>query len=139
MIVLDTNVVSEFIKPRPDPRVLVWVDSRLDSDVATTAITLGELGYGAARMPTGQRKRQLEAEIAGIADDFRGRIEPFDASAADYYGSITAERERLGRPINIPDAQIASICRRLSATLATRNTKDFEHTGIDLIDPWQAS
>lgn len=138
MIILDTNVVSEFIKPRPDPRVMAWVDSWLDSEVATTAITIAELRYGAARMPSGRRRSLLEAEIEGIVDDFRGRIEPFDAAAAAHYGTVVAEREQAGRRINFPDAQIAAICRSLGATLATRNTKDFADTGIEVVDPWQA-
>ncbi len=138
MIVLDTNVLSELTRQVPDTTVLTWLDSLPAAEVATTAVTAAELLYGVARLPSGRRKTELsEAIHALINDDFHGRIEPFDALAADQYAPVVTAREQRGRPIAGADAQIAAICRARNATLATRNTKDFEDTGIELVDPWR--
>jgi predicted nucleic acid-binding protein len=105
--------------------------------VATTAITAAELLYGVSRLPGGRRKAALADEVAGLLrDEFADRVEPFDVRAAGYYAVLVAERDQLGRPIGTADAQIAAICRAHGATLATRNTKDFTYTGIDLHNPW---
>jgi toxin FitB len=138
VIVLDTNVISELARQAPDVGVLSWLDSLEISDVATTAITAAELRHGIARLPDGRRKRELAAVIRGIlTEDFFGRVLPFDERASVPYADIVTGRERIGRPIGIADAQIAAICRDLEAILATRNTPDFEETGIELIDPWK--
>ncbi len=138
MIVLDTNVISELARRVPDPGVLSWLDSLEVSDVATTAITAAELRYGVARLSDGRRKRELAVVVRGIlAEDFRGRVFPFDERASVRYADIVAGRERIGRPIGVADAQIAAICRDSGAMLATRNTADFEETGIELINPWE--
>ena len=138
MIILDTNVVSELARQVPDPGVLAWLDSLEISEVATTAITAAELRYGVARLPEGHRKRELTVMIRGIlTEDFYGRVLPFDERASVRYADIATGRERMGRPIGVADAQIAAICRDSGATLATRNTPDFEETGIKLIDPWK--
>ena len=138
MIVLDTNVISELARQVPDLGVLSWLDSLAIPDVATTAITAAELRYGVARLPAGHRKRELALVIRGIlTEDFHGRVLPFDERASARYADIVTGRERIGRPIGVADAQIAAICRDLGAILATRNTADFEETGIELIDPWK--
>jgi hypothetical protein len=138
VIILDTNVVSELARQVPDPGVLAWLDSLETSEVATTAITAAELRYGVARLPEGHRKRELTVMIRGIlTEDFYGRVLPFDERTSVRYADIVTGRERMGRPIGVADAQIAAICRDSGATLATRNTPDFEETGIKLIDPWK--
>jgi predicted nucleic acid-binding protein len=138
VIVLDTNVISELARRAPDPGVLSWLDSLEASEVATTAITAAELRYGVARLPDGHRKRELTVVIRGIlVEDFHGRVLPFDERASARYAEVVTGRERTGRPVGVADAQIAAICRDLSAVLATRNTADFEETGIELIDPWK--
>jgi len=138
MIVLDTNVISELTRRAPEPEVLSWLDALPVSEVATTAVTAAELRYGVARLPTGHRKRELTVAVRGLlTDDFHGRVLPFDERASVRYANIVADRERLGRPIGVADAQIAAICRDLGATLATRNTADFGETGIELVNPWQ--
>jgi predicted nucleic acid-binding protein len=138
VIILDTNVVSELIRATPDPRVRAWVNSRPSAQVGTTAITAAELHYGVARLPVGQRRQQLAVAVSALLNDaLRGRIAPFDEHAARRYADVITGREHAGRPIGIPDAQIAAICRELGAVLATRNIKDFEETGVELIDPWQ--
>ncbi len=137
MIVLDTNIISELARQLPDPGVLSWLDSLEISDVATTAITAAELRYGVATLPDSHRKRELTVVIRGIlTEDFHGRILPFDEHSSVRYADIVTGRERIGRPIGLADAQIAAICRDLGAILATRNTADFEKTGIELINPW---
>jgi toxin FitB len=138
VIVLDTNVISELARQVPDPGVLSWLDSLEVSEVATTAVTAAELRYGVARLPDGYRKRELAVVIRGIlAEDFHGRVLPFDERASARYADIVVGRERMARPIGIADAQIAAICRDSGAILGTRNVADFEDTGIELINPWK--
>jgi hypothetical protein len=138
VIALDTNVLSELARPAPDSGVLSWLDSLEVSNVVTTAVTAAELRYGIARLPDGHRKRELTVVIRGIlTEDFHGRVLPFDERASVQFAEIVSSRERIGRPIGVADAQIAAICRDVTATLATRNTADFEETGIELINPWK--
>lgn len=140
MIILDTNVISELTRPIPHSGVIAWLDSLPPEETAITAITAAELRYGVRRLPDGRRKTELsEAVGALINTDFRDRVEPFDVLAADQYADVVTAREHAGKPIGISDAQIAAICRVLHATLATRNTSDFTGTGVNLIDPWNAT
>jgi len=137
VIILDTNVLSELTRHAPDAGVLAWLDFLPVDETATTAVTAAELLYGVTRLPDGRRRGSLtEAVHALINEDFRGRVEPFDADAAARYAVVVTARERFGRPISVADAQIAAICHTRHATLATRNTRDFEDTGIELVDPW---
>ena len=130
MIILDTDVISELARQIPDTGVLAWLDSLEISEVATTAVTAAELRYGVARLPDGHRKRELTVVIRGIlAEDFCGRVLPFDERASIRYADVVTGRESIGRPIGAADAQIAAICRDSGATLATRNTADFEGNG----------
>lgn len=139
MILLDTNVVSELTRRDPDPGVLAWLDALDASEVGTTAITAAELWYGVTPLPAGRRRTELTEAVRGLLeDDFEQRVAPFDAVAAQVYGLVVTDREQAGRPIGVADAQIAAVCRGLGATLATRNTKDFEGTGVDLVNPWAA-
>ena len=138
MIILDTNVISELARQIPDSGVLAWLDSQEIAEVATTAVTAAELRYGVARLPDGHRKRELAVVIREVlTEDFYGRVLPFDERASVRYADVVTGRERIGRPIGVANAQIAAICRDSDATLATRNTADFEETGIELIDPWK--
>jgi toxin FitB len=138
VIVLDTNVISELTRHAPAPEVISWLDSLAATDVATTAITAAELLYGVAKLPGGRRKTELKAAVDGLLrEDLSGRVLSFDEPAAHRYADIVSGRERLGRPIGAADARIAAICRAVDATLATRNTDDFEQTGIKLINPWK--
>ena len=137
MIVLDTNVVSELMRPTPAIEVVDWVANQLVSESYLTAITLGELLYGVARLPDGRRKIELAELIdAMVTDDFEHRVAPFDETAAAHYADIVVRRERSGRPISTADAQIAAICRSHGAVLATRNVDDFTDTGISVVNPW---
>lgn len=139
MIVLDTNVISELFRPHPDPRVVAWLEALTD-DVAITTITLAELLAGVRRLPGGRRKADLEAAIDGAIQPYRDTrsLLAFDEEAAAEYAEVLVARERAGLPIAMADAQIASICRLQRAVCATRNTKDFARTGVELVDPWLA-
>jgi toxin FitB len=137
VIVLDTNVLSEGLRPQPSPKVLGWMQSEPITALFTTTITEAELLYGAALLPDGTRRRALEAVIAQLLGmQFAGRILPFDSAAAREFADIAAARRREGRPIGEADARIAAITRSRGAVLATRNTGDFVGCGIILIDPW---
>lgn len=137
MIVLDTNVISEVFRPGPDPQVVAWLES-LTGDVAITTITLAELLAGVRRLPDGRRKSVLMARIDTVMQPYRetGAVLSFDDVAAEHYADIVVARERSGLPITTADAQIAAICRSRRASCATRNTKDFAGTGIELLNPW---
>lgn len=136
MIVVDTNVTSEIMRPDPAAPVLAWLAEQPAHDLYSTAIAVAEIGYGIARLPKGQRKDLLHATASEVFSSFSDRILAFDAPAAAHYAEVVVERERSGAPISGFDAQIASICMSLGATLATRNTKDFADVGIDLTNPW---
>jgi predicted nucleic acid-binding protein len=137
MIVLDTNVVSELMRPEPAPPVRAWIIARRPGELGTTAVTVAEIRYGIERLPASRRKDALLSAAADLFAAFGDLVQPFDAAAATWYGQITARRERLGLPIGSFDAQIAAICRTRNAALATRNVRDFQETGIDIIDPWR--
>jgi predicted nucleic acid-binding protein len=137
MIVLDTNVLSELMRRRPEARVVGWVDGQDASALAITAVTAAELLYGVARLASGARKTELAAAVeALVREDFAGRVLPFDGAAAEQYADLVAERDRCGRPISTADGQIAAICRCHDARLATRNVRDFSEVGVELVDPW---
>jgi predicted nucleic acid-binding protein len=136
VIVVDTNIVSEMMREEPDRNVLAWTDTV--GRLHTTAVTLAEIEYGIARLPEGRRKDRLADTAARVFTDFGDVILAFDARAARQYAGIVVGRERAGRPIADADAQIAAICASREATLATRNTGDFEATGISLINPWNS-
>jgi len=136
MIVIDTNVASELMRPTPDTRVVAWMRAQDGSELYTTSITVAEIGYGVERLPEGARKALLKATAAQAFSAFTEHVLAFDADAASLYGTIVTARERDGAPIEGFDAQIAAICRRHAATLATRNVTDFEQTGVDIVDPW---
>lgn len=137
MIVVDTNVTSELMRPAPSPVVAAWVRGHSATELYTTSITLAEVYYGIERLPDSRRKDLLSVTAEEAFSAFTDHVLPFDAAAAVEYAGIVSHRERAGTPIDGFDAQIASICRTHNATLATRNVQDFENAGIVVIDPWQ--
>lgn len=137
MIVVDTNVVSELMRPSPSPLVRAWVGAQAPGQLYTTAVNVAEIRYGLERLPDGRRKDDLLATATEVFITFSEFIHPFDADAAIWYAKIVTRRDRLGLPIDGVDAQIAAICQARGAALATRNAKDFRETGIEVIDPWQ--
>ncbi|ROT94632.1 type II toxin-antitoxin system VapC family toxin [Histidinibacterium lentulum] len=140
MIILDTNVISELLRPAPEPRVELWLSAQDGLNVYLTAISEAELRYGLAIMGNGKRRAALiDAVDRILREDLAGRILPFDSDAAQSYATIAATRRSAGRPIAQADCQIASIAHSRGATVATRNTPDFEGCEIDLINPWTAA
>jgi toxin FitB len=139
MIVLDTNVVSELMHPRGSSVVRQWVAAQPITNLFTTSITQAEILYGIALLPSGKRQTELSqtAQLM-FAEDFGGRILPFDEAAAIAFARIVAERRQMGKPISQADAQIASICYTRQATLATRNVSDYEGCGIVIVNPWES-
>jgi predicted nucleic acid-binding protein len=137
MIVVDTNVTSELMKPSPAAAVTGWVRARPGTELYTTSITLAEILFGISRLPDGRRKEVLRTTASDVFAAFEDRVLPFDSNAAVHYAEVVGGRDRLGLPIDGFDAQIAAICRAHGAALATRNLRDFQHTDVTLVDPWQ--
>jgi predicted nucleic acid-binding protein len=137
VILLDTNVLSEALKPLPSPIVLRWLAAQEPSSVFTTSVTQAEVLYGIETLPPGKRRTRLLAAVEKMfAEEFEGRILPFDEDAARAFAGIVAARDRAGRPISQFDAMIAAIARSHRAAVATRNTADFQDCGVDVINPW---
>ncbi|MDQ6752219.1 MAG: type II toxin-antitoxin system VapC family toxin [Actinomycetota bacterium] len=139
MIIVDTNVVSELMKPSPSSTVVDWVRNHGARELYTTSITLAEIRYGIERLDAGRRKdlfKSTAEEIFAAFDDF---VLPFDRAAAIRYATIVSGRDHAGLPIDGFDAQIAAICVTNEAVLATRHVKDFRDTGIEITNPWQSA
>ncbi|MFC3481025.1 type II toxin-antitoxin system VapC family toxin [Kocuria carniphila] len=137
MILLDTNVISELMRPLPAPNVLAWLDSQIAPSLFLSAVSAGELLAGVAALPTGRRRDTLAQAVTQILDEeFRDRVLPFDTRAAVSYALIREERSRLGKPIGAADAMIAATARATGMSVATRNIRDFEEAGVHLINPW---
>lgn len=135
---LDTNVVSETVKPKPDKRVLAWLEAQTPSDLYLAAQTLGELVRGARKVKDEARRARFETWIErDLAEQFEGRVLPFDAPAAVLWGRLMGDGDRLGRTPAAADAQIAAVALAQDLTLATRNVRDFKSFGLDLLNPWQ--
>ena len=137
MIVLDTNVISEAMATAPNRLVATWLSSQPRQGLFTTSVSLAEILYGIELLPAGNRRADLLARGERIFSSlFTGRILFFDEIAARSFAPIAVRRRQLGKPITVFDAQIAAIALANDATLATRNTADFEGCGIRLINPW---
>jgi hypothetical protein len=137
VIVLDTNVVSESVRPSPSEAVLRWLAAQDPLEVWTTTVTQAEVLAGVEMLPAGKRRTSLAETVEKIfTDDLSGQVLPFDEDAARMYGKIMAQRKAIARPISQADAMIAAIARSRNAVVATRNTKDFEHCGIRIVNPW---
>lgn len=139
MIVLDTNVVSELMRPVAAPAVVEWAADIPRRTLFTTAITQAEILSGIGQLPEGRRRRALaEAAEAIFAEAFAGRVLPFDSAATAHFARLAAARRRAGRPIGSFDALIAATALSTGAALATRNVSDFDGLGLALVNPWEA-
>ena len=137
MIVLDTNVLSEVLRPAPEPRVVEWLKDQPRASLFTTTVTRGEILYGIRLLPAGKRRDGLwDAAIKIFDIDLVGQVLIFDNVAADEFAQISASRRADGRPITQFDALIAGTTRSRGAKLATRNVTDFEGCDIEVINPW---
>ena len=138
MIVLDTNVLSELMKPAPAEGVVRWMALQPATSLYTTSVTQAEILHGIMLLPAGRRRSAIEAAAeAMFGEDFAGRILAFGSDAARLYARIAVERRREGRPISHFDAQIAAIARSAGAAIATRNVADYDNCGVRLVNPWK--
>jgi predicted nucleic acid-binding protein len=137
MILLDTNVVSALMRTTPDPVVVQWLDNQPAESIWTTSVTVFEIHAGIELLERGRRRRQLDEAFSQLlAEELNGRVQSFDQAAANAAGTIAAARQRAGRVVEIRDVQIAGIASCRHATVATRNIRHFEDTGVKLINPW---
>ena len=136
MIILDTNVISEFTKSLTSERVETWLTQQDPLELSTTTVTEAELLVGIAMLPDGRRKIDLERETIRFLNDLGSRILPFDHDAAQQFPLVALQRRAARLATDLADGQIAAIARLHGATVATRNIADFAHSGIRLIDPW---
>ncbi|MBJ7415898.1 MAG: type II toxin-antitoxin system VapC family toxin [Niveispirillum sp.] len=137
MFVLDTNVISELMRPAGSDRVFNWISRQSPALLFTTSVTQAEIFFGLSIMPDGRRKDLLmKAAQTMFVQDFAERILPFDMASSLVYADIRSRRQQTGAPISVFDAQIAAITKLYSATLVTRNIPDFRDCDITLINPW---
>ena len=139
MIMLDTNVLSEFMRKVPEPKVLDWFARQRVSELSVSAITVAEITRGLSRLPAGKRRTALMESFDGFMEDaFKERVISFDEAAAQEYGPMAASREKAGFNTDTVDLMIAASARSCSASIATRNVRDFEGCGVTIINPWEA-
>lgn len=137
MIILDTNVLSELMRRRPEPAVLAWLDQQTSQAVWITTVTLFEARFGLALLPTGRRRTALQAAFDLILrQDFENRVLSFDVEAAAQAATLATRRQRAGRPGDMRDTQIAGIAQARRATIATRNVRHFEGLDVAVVNPW---
>lgn len=136
MILLDTNVLSELAKPRPDAQVVAWT-RRSAVALAVPTIAVAEMAYGIEKLAGGRRREALLGALRRLVVEFADRLLDFNIEAAWAYGRILATARGAGRPMAVPDAAIAAIAHANRCALATRNVKDFVTTGLELVDPWR--
>lgn len=139
MIVLDTNVLSELMRPEPAETVLKWMASQPGSALFVTTLSYAEILLGIDLMPEGQRRQRLAVQVEGMfSEDFAGRVLSFDLSAAPAYAAIASRRQQAGNRINAVDGMIAAIAQVHGAAVASRDS-DFAECGVPLINPWGAA
>jgi len=135
VIVADTNVLSEPLRALPDQAVLGWLGKHA-KDIALTTITIGELLYGALRLEDGRRRDGLLTAIEAVIASAGPRVLPYDESAARHYARLRRAREAAGRSVGVEDTMIAAICLAGGHSVATRNTRDFDVAGLQVVNPW---
>jgi hypothetical protein len=138
MIVIDTNIVSEVMKVAPNPIVLNWLNHQITENLHMTTVTISEISYGLSVLPKGKRRRGLLTRFQQfVRIAFQDRLLNFGELAAYAYGDIMAHQKKCGRPMSVPDGQIAAIAQVNGCALATRNIRDFSDTGLLLINPFE--
>lgn len=138
MIVLDTNVVSEAMKPVPDVAVKAWLNAQAAETLYLSSVTLAELLFGIRALPVGKRKNMLDRALEGLLGLFEGRVLPFDAEAARQYAELAVAARSGGRGFPTPDGYIAAIAASRGFIVASRDARPFEAVGVTVIDPWKA-
>ena len=137
MIVLDTNVVSEAMKPEPHPVVRAWLNNQVTETLYLSSVTLAELLFGIAALPTGKRKDMLAQTLDGLLGLFRGRVLPFDIDAARHYAELAVKAKIAGRGFPTPDGYIAAIAASRGFIVASRDTAPYEAASVTVINPWE--
>jgi predicted nucleic acid-binding protein len=135
MIIVDTNVVSEIMKPNPNPAVVAWITANRD-ELVMTSVTTAELAEGVERMPAGRRQIALRNWAERLISDYQNRVLPFSVDEAWAFARLATIRQKLGQPVSDSDTMIAAIASTHNAAVATRNITDFEHEDIELINPF---
>jgi len=139
MILLDTNLVSEPWKPKPDPQVVAWIDAQSVDTLYLSAVTVAELRFGIAAMPVGKRRKILDERVEGeLLPVFAGRVLPFDLAASRAYAALMAKAKIAGQAINMADAYIAAIAASRGFSVASRDAAPFQAAGVAIINPWTA-
>lgn len=139
MILVDTNVVSEPLRPRPEPRVVEWLDGQALETLYVSAVTVAELRFGVRCLPAGRRRERLRGDLERrVLPTFAGRVLSFDLAATDAYAELMAEARASGRAVSASDGYIAATAAANGMAVATRDTAPFEAAGIETIDPWTA-
>ena len=137
MILLDTNVVSEAMKPSPNVAVLAWLDDQAAETLYLSSVTVAELMFGIGALPNGKRKDKLTTALDGVLTLFADRILPFDIAAARHYADLAIKARAAGKGFPTPDGYIASIAASHGFSIATRDTSAFDTAGLEVIDPWK--
>lgn len=136
---VDTNVVSEVLRPAPDVRVAAWCQGAKKDLLHLSVVSFGEIRKGLTVMPAGTRRSQLEKALDTLIPEwFAGRILPMSQAVAERWGVLEGQRQLMGRPLHVPDAQIAATALEHGLTLVTRNVRDFESLGLAILNPWDA-
>ena len=138
MILLDTNVVSEAMKPAPDDAVRTWLDEQAAETLYLSSVTIAELMFGIGALPDGKRKDKLADALDGVMELFADRVLPFDTGAARHYAGLAVKARAAGKGFPTPDGYIAAIAASRDFVVATRDTSAFDTAGVEVIDPWKA-
>jgi predicted nucleic acid-binding protein len=136
MIVLDTNVVSEAMKPEPNPSVRAWLNNQAAETLYLSSVSLAELLLGIGALPLGRRKDSLAQALDGLMRLFRDRVLPFDTDAARRYAELAVKAKAVGRGLPLPDGYIAAIAASRGFIVASRDTSPYEAAGVSVINPW---
>ncbi|MFS8036688.1 type II toxin-antitoxin system VapC family toxin [Xanthobacter sp. AM11] len=136
MILLDTNVISEAMKPAPDDTVLAWLDEQAAETLYLSSVTIAELLYGIGALPAGKRKDRLTEALDGVMELFADRVLPFDIAAARRYADLAVKARTAGKGFPTPDGYIAAIAASRDFAVATRDTSAFDAAGVGVINPW---
>lgn len=139
MIVLDTNVVSEAMKPIPDPKVRDWLNEQAADTLYLSSVSIAELTFGIAALPAGKRKHMLDNAFEGLLELFKGRVLNFDTQAARYYAGLAVTARTRGRGFPTPDGYIAAIAASRGFIVASRDTAPYEAAGVTVINPWEGN
>ena len=137
MIVLDTNVVSDAMRPEPDATVIAWLNEQAAQTLYLSSVTLAELLFGIRALPAGKRKNMLDRALTELLELFKGRVLPFDTDAARRYADLAVTARNGGRGFPTPDGYIAAVAASRGFIVASRDTSPYKAAGVKVINPWK--